>query len=378
MTRRYATGLVLAGHRVRVSAEDTRLLRDAVSVLVPLCAEEPVTANEQAWEVRISLATGREDTVPDGHPVLAWPHGMRLTVIEADHDVLRLAGRFRADSPAAVIEVDRRRQLTQVQVPGDDPPSRRWPDWILRAFFGSRLLADGWTLLHAAAVRIPAPGGYRALLVLAGPRGGKSTLAHRACTELGAQFMADDLVVLRAGTGRPEVAGWPTRVCIPAELLDDALLGSLPGQQVAQIAVGGRARRRVVVSPPEYQRLLGIDRGGPAPVGGVIAVVPARNGPRGPAARSAPMDADLLAAMLADAARVEAQRLMTLDLLGVAGCAAVAPALRSPVTVPAWGSALAGIRGACLELGDAAQLPFLPVWDLLKPHLPWLGEQQRQ
>jgi hypothetical protein len=208
-------------------------------------------------------------THPEGHPVLAWPHsGMRLTVIEASHDVLRLAGRYRADSPTAVIEVDRRRQLTQVQVPGGDLPSRRWPDWILRAFFGSRLLADGWTLLHAAAVRVPAPGGDRALLVLAGPQGGKSTLAHRACTELGAQFMADDLVLLRAGTGRPEAAGWPARVCVPAELLDDALLGLLPGRQVAETAVAGRARRRMVVSPPEYQRLLGIDRGGPAPVGG--------------------------------------------------------------------------------------------------------------
>jgi hypothetical protein len=79
VTRPYASDLVLARHRVRVSADDASLLREAVSVLVPLCAEEPIAVDEPAWEVRISRTAGKDMTHPEGHHVLAWPHsGMRL------------------------------------------------------------------------------------------------------------------------------------------------------------------------------------------------------------------------------------------------------------------------------------------------------------
>ncbi|HUY50346.1 MAG TPA: hypothetical protein VMV92_32345 [Streptosporangiaceae bacterium] len=366
------TDLVLAGHRVRMTAEDASLLRDAVSVLVPPCAEEPVGAGEPGWQVDVSGVTaGLGELCEQGRPVLAWPDsGTRLSIVDAADGVVTLAARYRTDSPAALVEADLLRRRTRVLIPEGDPPSRRWADWVARAFFGTRLLADGWLLFHAAAVRITAGG--RALLVLAGPQGGKSTLAHRACVELGAQLMADDLVLLRPGTGVPWVAGWPTRVCVPAELLDDAALAGLPGRLVIQTAASGRERRRVVLSPPEYQRLLGIGRAGPAELGGVLALIPAACSSPGQPARAGAMGRERLAAALAEAARVPAQRLRMLDLLGVAGRPAMAvPAALSPRAVR-WDQVLAGVPAACLELADGSLLPQLPVWDLLEPYLPWL------
>jgi hypothetical protein len=177
-----------------MTAEDTSLLREAVSVLVPPCGEEPVAVDEPGWQIDVSAGMGARGELSEvGCPVLAWPDsGMRLTIVDAA-DGVTLAARYRADSPVALVEVDVLRRRTRVRIPDGDPPSRRWADWVARAFFGTRLLADGWLLIHAAAVRMTAGGGDRALLVLAGQQGGKSTLAHRACAELGAQLLADDL-----------------------------------------------------------------------------------------------------------------------------------------------------------------------------------------
>jgi hypothetical protein len=370
------TDLVLAGHRVRVTGEDTGLLGDAVSVLVPPCALEPVTAREPGWHVDVAVAAvAVRDTGETGHPVLSWPDsGMRLTVLDAG-GTLRVAARYRAASPPAVLEVERLRRRTRVVIPDGDLPSRRWPDWVVRLFFGTRLLADGCLLLHAAAVRAAAADGDRALLILAGQRGGKSTLAHRACVELGARFMADDLVLLRAGSEVPEVTGWPTRVCLPAELLDGRLLAGLADRVVTQVTAAGM-RRRLVVSPAEYQQLLGVARAGPAGLGGVLAVVPA-GGRAGPAARATVLGAERLAAVLAGAGHVPAQRLRMLDLLGVAGAPAVTVPAQPRVPPAGWSRVLAGIPAACLELADGPLLPQLPVWQLLEPYLPWLGSGSR-
>jgi hypothetical protein len=370
------TDLLLAGHRVRVTGEDTSLLGDAVSVLVPPCALEPVTAHEPAWHVDVAVAAvAVRDTQETGHPVLSWPDsGMRLTVLDAG-GALRVAARYRSGSPPAVLEVERLRRRTRVVIPDGDLPSRRWPDWVVRLFFGTRLLADGWLLLHAAAVRVAAAGGNRTLLILAGQRGGKSTLAHRACVELGARFMADDLVLLRAGSEVPEVTGWPTRVCLPAELLDGPVLAGLADRVVTQVTAGGM-RRRLVVSPAEYQQLLGVGRAGPAVLGGVLAVVPA-GGRSGPAARATVLGGERLAAVLAGAGRVAAQRLRMLDLLGVAGDPAVTVPAQPRVPAAGWSRVLAGIPAVCLELADGPLLPQLPVWQLLEPYLPWLGSGSR-
>ncbi|GAA0829846.1 hypothetical protein ACFQVD_04770 [Streptosporangium amethystogenes subsp. fukuiense] len=89
--------------------------------------------------------------------------------------------RYRPGSAAALLEVDRARRTTRVVVP-DEGTARRWPDWLARLFFSSRMLDGGWRMLHASAVTL---NGVVVLFV-AGSRGGKSTLAYRACDELGA------------------------------------------------------------------------------------------------------------------------------------------------------------------------------------------------
>lgn len=88
-----------------------------------------------------------------------------------------------------------------------------WTGW--RVFFGSLLIADGWRLVHASAVCI----ADRAVMIAAPPHGGKFTLAHRACPELGAALMADDLVFLGGAKDMPLAVGWPTRIAVPTECL---------------------------------------------------------------------------------------------------------------------------------------------------------------
>lgn len=370
--------LVLAGHRVRVVAEDSGLLNDALSVLVPPCSEVPVSGAEADWRVEIGVTDAEFSGLPElGRPALSWPDsGTRLTILDAVDGVTTLAARYRADSPAALVTVDRPRGRTQILIPGSDPASRRWTDWVVRAFFGPRLLADGWMLLHAAAVRVMTSDGGRALLVMAGPRGGKSTIAHRACTELGTQFMADDLVLLRPGpAGCPSVIGWPTRVCLPSELLDQALLDASPRPSSARTDVAGGQRRRLILSPPEYQRLAGVMRAEPGPVrvGGVLAVLSGEPDGKAPPGRCLLLGDEQLAAAMAGAGQVPAQRLRMLDMLGVAGNPATAIA-GTPGHPASWRSVLSGVPVAGLGLTDMSLLPQLRIWDLLDDCLPWLRE----
>lgn len=369
--------LVLAGHRVRVLASDPGLLRGVLSVLVPPCTERPVSEATAEWLVDVSVTEdGPGGLSESGRPALCWQDsGMRLTVLDRIGWVVTLAARYRADSATALLTVDWSEHRTSVLIPGADVVSRRWADWVVRAFFGPRLLADGWVLLHAAAVRATADGGDRALLVLAGPRGGKSTIAHRACVELGAGFMADDLVLIRPGAdGCPLVIGWPTRICVPVELLDEAMLDALPEPSSALVEDSAQRRRRLVLSPPEYQRLLGVRRAEPGPVqlGGVLVVLPQARGLRGASARCLALAGNQLAAAIAEAGRVPAQRLRMLDLLGVAGDPAVTSAGIEKEGAAWLPGALAGIPAAGLELADISALPRLPVWDLAGSCFPWL------
>ena len=306
--------------------------------------------------------------------MLEWPKASPLlSVADIAGRVMMLTGRYRPEAQPATMKVDTAGRETHLRVAAGDVASRRWPDWIARVFFGTRLLRDGWLLLHASAVRIATPVGARALVVLADQGGGKSTIAHRACVERGAVLMADDLVLLRPDRDGVAVVGWPTRVCVSAELLGAATLAALPSGVMRASVVAGRERHRVVVSPPEHQRLFGIGRAGPAPLGGILVIVPS--------AGAAPARADLvdggrISEVLAQAAHVPSQRLMMLDLLGVAGLAAIHAAAPSAVAsqVGELTQALRQVPVVGLDLADGAQLPRLPLWDLLGPWLPLLRD----
>ncbi|HEY6425214.1 MAG TPA: hypothetical protein VIY28_18625 [Pseudonocardiaceae bacterium] len=296
-----------------------------------------------------------------------------MTVVDIAGGVMTLTGRYRPGAQPATMKVDAVGRETHLMVAVGDVASRRWLDWVARVFFGTRLLHDGWLLLHASAVRVVTSVGERALVVLAGQRGGKSTIAHRACVERGAVLMADDLVLLRPERDGVTVVGWPTRVCVPAELLGAATLDALPSGALQATVVAGQERHRLVVSPPEHERLFGIGRAGLARLGGILVISPRAGAAP---ARADIVDSDRIGEVLVDAARVPSQRLMMLDLLGVAGLAAIhaAPPSTAASQVGELTQALRQVPVVGLDLADAAQLPWLPLWDLLDPWLPLLRD----
>ena len=204
------------------------------------------------------------------------------------------------------------------------------------------------------------------MLVLAGSRGGKSTLAYRACRELGAEHMADDLALARARPDGVEVTGWPTRAGVPVEVLDPGLLDSMPGDLISHGAAADRPRSRVTLRPPEYERLLGIGQAGPALLGGIICLSPA---PGGPAAASV-MPPVQTSQAIAAAARIPVQRATMTDLLGLTGIPPVpAP---GPVTGGQGMLPVDGIPAIAVGIPDMSLLPCLPVWDLIGGRIPGL------
>jgi hypothetical protein len=364
--RELQTDLVLAGHRLRLRSSDPGILADAAAVMTPPCHQADAGAGAPGWSVEIETGTGGPASydLHNGLPVVSWPQsGRQLAVHRSDGGVIEATGVYRQGAGPTCIEADIAGRRTRVLLPPGDLLSRRWPDWLARSFFGARLLCDGWVLLHASAVRIAAPAGDRAVLVLAGSRGGKSTLAYRACRELGAAHMADDLALARARPdGAVEVTGWPTRACVPVEILDPALLDSIPGDLISRVTAAGRPRARVILRPPQYEQFLGIRRAGPALLGG-ICLSPA---PGGPAAASG-LPPGHASRELAAAARIPVQRATMTDLIGLTG----APAAHGPDTgaqeLPVDGIPAVGVR-----IPDMSLLPVLPVWDLIGGRIPGL------
>lgn len=363
------TDLVLAGHRLRLRSSDPGILADAAAVMVPPCHQADAEGEIPGWSVEIETGTDGPagHDLHEGLPVVFWPQsGRQLVVHRSDGGVVAATGVYRLGAAPASIEADARARRTRVLLPPDDLLSRRWPDWLARSFFGARLLSDGWLLMHASAVRVATPVGGRAVLVLAGSRGGKSTLAYRACRELGAALMADDLTLARACPDGVEVAGWPTRAGVPVEVLDPGLLASIPGDLISHGTAAGRRRSRVTLRPPEYEQLLSIGRAGPALLGGIICLSPA---PGGPAAVSG-MPPAQASQELAAAARIPVQRATMTDLLGLTGVpAAPAPGLDAgneellPVD---------GIPAFAVGIPDMSLLPALPVWGLIDGRIPGL------
>ncbi|QOC93854.1 hypothetical protein [Micromonospora craniellae] len=241
-------------------------------------------------------------------------------------------------------------------------------------FFGTRLLADGWQLVHASAVSIDTDDGPRAVLFLAAPCGGKSTLAHRAGVELRAGLLADDLVLLRVSSAGIAAIGWPTRVSVPTELLDAAVRENTSGGPMVETLVRGRRRRRLVLSPPEYAAMSGVDRSGPTRLGAIVVAsrTDAASATRGLAVNGN-LDHKRVAAELTLAAQVPAQRLMMLDVLGVAGPCAPSPwSMRCERNDLIAGLSSGDVVTVEMSVPEMSRLPLLPVWDALSVHIPWI------
>jgi hypothetical protein len=370
---RQGRDLVLAGHLLRLSADDPSDLGTVHSVMVPPCSTTVMgCAEEPGWSIHVEgIATGGVGIPHRGRPTFGWAEsGTQLTVVDTSGGVLTLAGQYRAGTNTALIEVDVNRRQTRVRVPDNDLPSRRWPDWVARMFFGTRLLADGWLLVHGSAVSVQTADGARAVLMLADAHGGKSTLAHRACVENGAALMSDDLVLLRVLADGVMVVGWPTRVCVPIELLSRSMDRRASDRTIVETVLDGRQRRRLVLSPPEYAGLFNVERAGPTRLGGVVLVGKSETANPGPSASAWVVPAPGTA--LTHAAEAPAQRLMMLDILGVAAVPA-SHTIPANVASAELLAGLAEVPTVRLDVPDGSALPSIPVWDLLRPHLPWLG-----
>ncbi|MFD4577414.1 hypothetical protein ACFWNK_34080 [Streptomyces sp. NPDC058417] len=348
--------LRLADYRLHLSAPHGALLERVTSVMAPPCVVvEP--AAEPEWSVRIDVDTGPIVDVeqPVVRPELVLPQGgPRLTVLDNQGGRLRLLGRYRPGWAPVTIEVDPSACRTRLILPAGDVGAVRWGDWLAKVFFASRLLHSGWRMLHASAVAV----GGRALLFLAGPRGGKSTLAHRACTELGADYLADDLVLLGPdGT----VVGWPARICLPVDLPVPYAVGTLMDGMA-----DGQVRRRWLLTPAEHRLALGLAYSPPVPLGAVVSIVPMSE-PRVSAVHAMHLSEEDLIAAAVEAQEVQAQRLYTSDLLGLTG----GPRTSGPAgAVGDVAGLLSRVPCVRLRVGDLASLPAEPVWDVLSGLVP--------
>ncbi|MEU4406213.1 hypothetical protein AB0F88_16955 [Streptosporangium sp. NPDC023963] len=345
-----AVDLVLDPWRLRVVGVPS-LVAAVSTVMVPPCTVSDAGPSVN-WTIRVDrdeLDQRPEDVnaLLADRPMLASPHGgPRLAVAGTGNGLLRLLGLYRPGSAAALLEVDRVQRLTRVSVPYDDS-SRRWPDWLARLFFSSRMLDGGWRMLHASAVTV----NGTAVLFVAGSRGGKSTLAHRACDELGARFMADDLVMIGMGG---IVAGWPTRVGVPEELAASS------GGVEQERRVGGVLRRRVLFTAGEHRAI--VDWAPPAQLGAVVHVVPAPEEETSQPLRAVALDPAEAEAVLAGAASVPGRRLYSTDLLGVTGGP---PPGQITWPTPSWADMLADVPAVRLTVPHLRDLPHAPVWETL-------------
>ncbi|SFK19999.1 hypothetical protein SAMN05216275_11997 [Streptosporangium canum] len=350
--------LLLGEWRLRVSGH-VDLVAGVLATMTPPCVVA-AAGPDADWTVRAERDERVE--IPGeaaaaalfaDRPVLASPcDGPQLAVVDAADGLLRLLGRYRPGTPAALLEVDRTRRMTRVVVPGMGP-GRHWPDWVARLYFSCRLLDSGWRMLHASAVVVDEV----AVLFVAGQGGGKSTLAHRACTELNARFMADDLVLVG-----PDgiVAGWPTRAALPAEL-------AAPGEAQGRPLLVKGTRQRILFTPAEHRAVFVYAP--PTRLGAVVHVTAAAKPGQGahrPAAWAAPLNPADLTAVVAEAMNIPGQRLYSTDLLCLTGGP---PSARVGWPDLNWGSTL-GAPGVRLAVSDPLALPDAPVWEALSVWLP--------
>ncbi|WP_141925485.1 phosphoenolpyruvate carboxykinase (ATP) [Haloactinospora alba] len=308
-------------------------------------------------ENMVALADEEVDGIFTDRPVLSFPQGGPQLAIEREAaGVLQAVGRYRPNSVAVRLEVRTAECLTRLLLPVGKPEVMRWADYVARVFFASRLLASGWRMLHASAVVLDG----KAVLILADQGGGKSTLAHRACVELGADFLADDLVLV---SNEGMVVGWPTRAAVPAELLKNT-------SETSGVMLTGERRERVVFTPAEHRFMLGMDHSPPVPLGALVCLRP-HSSAVDPVVHASVLAAPSRESFVAKAADVPAQRLFVSDLVGLMG------GLRSALGEESFEmeERLWEVPAVLLTVGDAVRLAHAPVWEVLAPLLPEFGRR---
>ncbi|MGW4550046.1 hypothetical protein ACWEN4_27425 [Streptomyces violaceorubidus] len=345
----------LNGVRLRVETPTPDVLGSVLGMLVPACSVASPDVVTQ-WTLKVE-ERGPEvqdgSGLFDGRLVLELPYGgRRLAVVGVDEGALRVAACYRPGTTPVLMEVDSRQQVTRLVVASGDVVGLRWADYLGRVFFASRLLASGWRMLHASAVAVDGV----ALVFLAGRHGGKSTLAHRAVQELGARFLADDLVLI--GPDRT-VVGWPTRVAVPAKLV-----GDIDGGRRERTVVTGVRRDRVLFTPAQHRAALGIAYSPPVPLGAVVIVDGDADAVEGVRA-----DAGMLHRAVVRAAHVPQQLLYVSDPLGLMGGARLADQVAGAGQLE---GLMSGVPAAVLRVA-VEHLQSAPVWRALQDVIPGTG-----
>ncbi|MGW1159294.1 hypothetical protein ACWD48_13930 [Streptomyces sp. NPDC002519] len=354
--------LHLDGISLHVLTPNAEVLQAVMGMLVPACSVAEPTAAVQ-WTLRVEehhrgAGAGAGGDLFQGRLLLELPYGgRRLAVVGMDGGVMRLMAVYRRGALPVVMEVDARQRVTRLLVTPGDAVGLRWADYLARVFFASRLLGSGWRMLHASAVAVDG----RALVFLAGTHGGKSTLAHRAVRNLGAGFLADDLVLIGPdGT----VVGWPTRVAVPAQLAGDS-----DGRRERRV-VAGVVRERVLFTPAQHRAALGVEYSPPVPLGAVVIVDGSAAAEAGVRAETA--DAETADRAVAGAADVPQQLLYVSDPLGLMGGPRLAD--QAAGAAPPVGL-LAAVPAAVLRVA-VEKLPQAPVWQALEGVVSWLGRRR--
>jgi len=256
--------LILAGHRLRLSGTATGEIAAACAWMCPPAridapeetAEWTLIADWCSPPGSLSAQPGQW-TLRLGER--GWP---RLALADTGSGWSVVVGQYRRGEELVRIEADRQAQTTRVLIPAALAGSARWVGWLVRVFFGTRMLAGGWLLLHAASVGM----GGRAVLIGGAAGAGKSSLAHLACAQLGAAFMADDLTFIGRTSQGVGALGWPTRVCLPADLMEP---GEGMDHELHDVSSTWR-RQRWVLSPSQYSAATRFRRGGLAPVAAAV------------------------------------------------------------------------------------------------------------
>lgn len=353
--------LSLLGHHLQITADVAEVIADVVGRLVPPC--DPGGLDDAGWTINVRLdPCGLPDLgdLSDRPQLVIRRDGPRLALRDVAGGRIAAVGQYAPGGAPVRIESDLEQRLTYVWLHADDTAGRRWVDWLARVFFGSHLIADGWHLVHASAVRID----DRAIVIAAPPDGGKSTLAHRACAELGAALMSDDLVFIGGPRDAPLAVGWPTRVAVPAASLTTGPVPTgYPPDALVRTRLHGRERERVVLSPAEHRNLTGFEHAGPTVLGALISVR-SRIGVEDASLRSPGQRA---AAALTLSGAPVAQRMFMTDMLGLVGGRHL-PILGAETIEHWWPDQIPVLP---LDINDLAELPSLPIWSQLLAQLPW-------
>ena len=96
-----------------------------------------------------------------------------------------------------------------------DTINNRFPIRLIKNFFGSRLLNEGWISAHGAALEIKNKG----VLVCGASKSGKSSLSFLLMQNRTNRFLSDDLTLINPKD--LSMIGWPDRVAIPTDIIKE-------------------------------------------------------------------------------------------------------------------------------------------------------------